>query len=189
MALVRENLVLLRKEGAARIDEVQAGQAIVPRDVLGAQVLFHGEGVIGAAFDRGVVGDDHAFPPRDAPDPGHDPGRVRIAAIEPVRGQRAYFEEGRARIEQQVYPVAHKQLGARLVALPGHGAAALCRRFAFRGQYGKLRPHRARIGLEFGGAAADRALKMSHLLRFIPWLMVMSERTLEPAFDGIKSGL
>ena len=40
MALVRENLVLLRKESAARVHKVKARQAVIPGDVLGARDVF-----------------------------------------------------------------------------------------------------------------------------------------------------
>ena len=64
MPLVRKDLVLLRQEGAAGIHHVDAGQIVLPGDVLGAQMLLHRHRVIGAALDGGVVGDDDAFAPR-----------------------------------------------------------------------------------------------------------------------------
>ena len=39
--------------------EVDARQAVFTRDLLGPQVLLDGNGVVRAALDRGVVGDDH----------------------------------------------------------------------------------------------------------------------------------
>ena len=55
---VGEDLVLQRQEGAAGIDQVDAGQPVLQGDLLGAQVLLHRHRVVGAAFDGGVVGDD-----------------------------------------------------------------------------------------------------------------------------------
>ena len=97
MPLVGKDLVLQRQEGAAGIDHVDAGQIVLPRDVLRAQMLLHGHRIIGAALDGGVVGDDHAFAARDAPDAGDDAGGMHVAAIEAVGRQRRQLEERRCR--------------------------------------------------------------------------------------------
>ena len=70
MLAVGKDLVLVRQVGAAGIDEVDAGQMVLPRDLLGAQMLLHRDRIIGPALDRGVVGDDDAFA-------AHRPGRCR----------------------------------------------------------------------------------------------------------------
>ena len=69
---VGEDLGLQRQERAARVDEVDAGQAVLQRDLLRAQVLLHRHREVGAALHRGVVGDDHHFASRHAADAGHD---------------------------------------------------------------------------------------------------------------------
>ena len=131
MALVGENLVLLGQERAAGIDEIEARQAIVPRDVLGAKMLFHRHRIIGAALDGRIVGNDHAFAARHAPDPCDKARRMGIAAIESVRGKRADFQERRAGIEQQIDAVPRQKLAARYRgaawprALPPWQAAAI----------------------------------------------------------------
>ena len=58
---VGEDLVLHRQERAAGVDQVDARQPVLQRDLLRAQVLLHRHRVVGAALDRGVVGDDHAL--------------------------------------------------------------------------------------------------------------------------------
>ncbi len=58
---VGEDLVLHRQERAARIHQVDAGQAVLQRHLLGAQVLLDRHRIVGAAFDGGVVGDDQTF--------------------------------------------------------------------------------------------------------------------------------
>ena len=63
---VGEDLVLQRQEGAARVDEVDARQAVLEGDLLGAQVLLHRDRKVGAALHRGVVGDDHRLAAVDA---------------------------------------------------------------------------------------------------------------------------
>jgi hypothetical protein len=55
-----KTVVLHRQERAARVDEVDARQPVVQRDLLRAQVLLDRHGVVRAALDRRVVGDDDA---------------------------------------------------------------------------------------------------------------------------------
>ena len=61
---VGEHLVLGGQEGAAGVDEVDARQPVLQRDLLGAQVLLDRHRVVRAALDGGVVGDDHALAAR-----------------------------------------------------------------------------------------------------------------------------
>ena len=68
----------LGQERAAGVDQIDAWQPVLPGDLLGAQVLFHGDRVVGAALDRRVVGDDHAFAARHPADAGDD---ARTAGI------------------------------------------------------------------------------------------------------------
>jgi hypothetical protein len=55
---VRKDLVLLGEEGSAGIHEVDARQPVLERDLLGPEVLLHRHGIVGAALDGGVVGND-----------------------------------------------------------------------------------------------------------------------------------
>jgi hypothetical protein len=64
---VGEHLVLVRQVGAATVDEVDAGQAVLLRDLLRAQVLLHRQRVVGAALHGGVVSDHHALDTRHPP--------------------------------------------------------------------------------------------------------------------------
>ena len=57
---IREDVGLQRQERAAAVDEVDARQPVLERDLLRAQVLLDGHRVVGAALDRRVVGDDDA---------------------------------------------------------------------------------------------------------------------------------
>ena len=68
MLLVGKHLRLERQERAARVDEVDAGQPVLERDLLRAQVLLDRDRVVGAALDGGVVGDDQDFAAGDASD-------------------------------------------------------------------------------------------------------------------------
>ena len=150
MPLVRENLVLHRQEGAAGIDHVDAGQIVLPRDVLGAQMLLHRHRIIGAALDGGVVGDHDAFAARYPPDPGDDAGRMHVAAIEAVGRQRRQFEKRRAGIDQQIDALARQHFSARSVPRPRCLAAAAGDLIELFAEFGDQRPHRLGVAGKIG---------------------------------------
>ena len=114
---VGEDLVLHRQEGAAGVDQVDAGQLVVKRDLLGPQVLLDAERVVGAALDRRVVGDDHAAPALDHADSADHAGAGRVAVVELLGGERRELEERGAGIAEQLDPLARGQLAARAMAL------------------------------------------------------------------------
>ena len=112
---VGEDVVLHRQERAPGVDEVDAGQVIVARDRLCAQVLLDGHRVVGAALDGGVVGDDHHLAALDTADAGDDAGgghRVVLtrSAVHAIGSERAQLEERAARVEQAVDPIPHQEL-------------------------------------------------------------------------------
>ncbi len=117
MLAVGEDLGLVRKIGAAGIDEVDAGQPVLARDLLGAQMLLHRHRVIGAALDGGIVRHDHAFAALDARDASDQAGAVDIVVVHPVGGERGELEKRRARIDQRHHAVAGQQLAALQVTL------------------------------------------------------------------------
>ena len=121
---VGEDLVLHRQEGAAGVDQVEAGEPVLQRHLLGPQVLLDRHRVVRAALDRGVVGHDHAEPARDPPDAGDPPGGRGASAVHPVGRQRGQLQEGRAGVEQGVDPVAGEELAAGHVPGPGPLTAA-----------------------------------------------------------------
>ena len=122
---IGEDLVLQRQERAAGIDQIDARQMVVARDLLRPQMLLHGDGIIGAALDGGVVGDDHAVAPAHLADAGDDAGRRDVAVIHAVRRERRELQEWTAGIEQRGDAVAHQELAALGVARPRFvGAAA-----------------------------------------------------------------
>src|SRR4030095_8353558 len=95
-----KDLRLQREKGAARVDQVHAGQVVFERDFLGAQVLLHREWKVCPAFDRGIVGDDHRLTSVNGSDAGDDASGRGLAVIEAVGGERGELEERGARIEQ-----------------------------------------------------------------------------------------
>ena len=93
------------------------------RHLLRAQVLLDRQRVVRAALHRRVVGDDDDLAAGDTPDPGDQARAGGIAVVDPMRGQRREFQEGRAGIEQSVDAIAHEQLALGLMTFEGFGAA------------------------------------------------------------------
>ena len=81
MVAIRENLGLMRQVRPAGIDQVDAGQPILQGDLLGPQMLLHGQREVGAALHRGVIGQDETLAPRDPTDPGDQARSRRLAVI------------------------------------------------------------------------------------------------------------
>ena len=115
---VGKHLRLQRQKRAARIDQVNARQPILDRDLLRAQMLLHRHRIVGAAFDRRVVRDhDHRLAPVHPADASDDARAGRLAAVHPVRRERREFEERAAGRRAASYPVAREQLAALDVPL------------------------------------------------------------------------
>ncbi len=154
---------LVRQVGAARIDQIDAGQPVLACDLLRAQMLLHGHRQIGAAFDGGVVAYHHAFAALDAADAGDDAGGVDIAVIEAVGGKRRQLQERRARIDQVHHSFSWKKLSARHMPFARPFRAAQRGFGAARLQFGGKRAHRLGIGAELGGIAVDLTADLRHL--------------------------
>ena len=154
MLAVGEHLGLMRQVGAAAIDQVDAGQPVLARDLLRAQVLLHRHRVIGAALDGAVVAHDHAFAALDAADAGDQSGAVDRVVVHAVGGERRQFEERRAGIEQLHDALARQQLAARTRDARGRAAgppsAASARRFASSSDSARIRAALARNSSEPG---------------------------------------
>ena len=160
---VGEHVVLVRQVGAARVDQVDAGQVVLLGDLLRAQVFFHRHRVIGAALDGGIVTDDHALLARYAADAGDDAGAGGGAVIHLIGGQLREFEEGRARIEQVFDALARQQLAPRKVLGASSVATALGQLRNARTQVVHHRLHRCGIGLEVLAARVQFALDLGHV--------------------------
>ena len=124
MVAVGKDVRLQRQERAARVHQVDARQPVLERDLLGPQVLLDGDGVVGAALDRGVVRHDDAGRALDPADAGDHPGSRRVVVVQAVRGERAQLEERRPGIEEAIDAVADRQLAAFPVAGDGPLVAA-----------------------------------------------------------------
>ena len=119
MLAVGKHLGLMRQVGAAGIDQIDAGQPVLARDLLRAQMLLHRHRVVGAALDGGVVADDHAFAAGHAADAGDDAGAMDGIVVHAVGGERRQFEKRRAGIDQRHHALARQQLAAREMTLAG----------------------------------------------------------------------
>lgn len=148
MVAVREDLVLHRQERAAGVHQVDAGQVVLQRDFLGAQVLLDRHWEVGAALDGGVIGDDQHVPPVHQTDAGNHPGAGAGAVVHVLGGQRGDLQERRALIEQLVHAFAGQQLSAFHVACAGFLGAAECGPFQAFMQFGHQRCLGCGIALE-----------------------------------------
>ena len=159
---VREDLVLQRQEGAAGVDQIDAWQMVLQRDLLGAQVLLDRHGIVGAALHGGVVGDDQALHALDPADASDHAGRGRLVAVHPEGGHLADLQEGRARVEQVVDALARQQLAAGNMLGPCGLAAAQRHLRRLRAQVLDQRAHLRGIGPEVLRARIDLALQHLH---------------------------
>src|SRR3546814_5475122 len=110
MLAVRKNLCLIRQVRPTRINQINAWQPIFRRDFLRAQVLFYRQRIIGAAFHRRIVADDHDLSPRYAANARNDSRAGHFAVVPVAGGKLAAFQEGRTRVEQARPALAGPQL-------------------------------------------------------------------------------
>ena len=155
MLAVGKHFGLVRQVGAAAIDQVNAGQPVLARDFLGAQMFFHRHRKISAALDGRVVAHHHAFAALDAADAGDQAGAVDGVVIHAVGGERRQFQKRRAGIDQVHHAFARKKFPARHVAFARFFRAALGCLGAARLQFGGQRAHALGIGAEFSRILVD----------------------------------
>ena len=145
MIAVGKDLVLPRQECSTGIHQVNTGQPILRRNLLGPEVFFDRDRVVGAAFDRGVVGHDHAFPSGNPTDSGNDPRRRAFVVVHTVGGQRSDLQQWAARVEQPVDPFTRKQLASFDVTLSGALRAPESRDGQLAAQFGDQRHMRLAV--------------------------------------------
>ena len=162
MIAVGKHLGLVRQVGASRVDEVDAGEPVFTRDLLRAHVLLHGQRIVGAAFDGGVVADDHAFAAFDPADAGDDAGGMDLVLIHAVGGERREFEERRARIDQRHHPLARQQFPARCVAFARARRSARRRFRPTMAEFLDQRSHARGIGAELVRVLVDGGEDLRH---------------------------
>ena len=162
---VREHVGLEGEEGAAAVDEIDARQLVLERDLLRAQVLLDGHRVVRAALDGRVVRDDDAGRALHAADARDDPGARGVVVVEAGGGQRAQFQERAARVQESVDPLADRELAAFAVALDGAvvapGSAARDRLLALP-QVVDEGGHRVVVRARLGGGGVEPAAQDGH---------------------------
>ena len=167
---VGKDVGLHRQEGATRVDQVYARQAVLERDLLRSQMLLDRQRVVRAALDRRVVRDDHTGAPLNDTDPGDDAGRRHDAVVLVPGGERAEFEEGAIGVDKAVDAFACQQLAAGCMlrtssfgATGDNGRAALRQE---RNQLGHLgRPSTKLIAVAIDVSRKDRHRRFSGSLR------------------------
>jgi len=117
----------MRQVGAATIDQIDTRQAILQRDFLGPQMLLHGHRIIGAALNRRVIADNHAFAAFDAANSRNHACARGLIVVHVMRRQSANFEEWCGWIEQFFDPLAWQQLAAGDMTFAGAFRAAFRR--------------------------------------------------------------
>ena len=162
MLAVGEDVGLVRQIAAARVHQIDAGQPVLARDLLGAQMLLHRHRIIGAALDRRVVADDDAFAAFDAPDARDHPRAVDVAVVHAVGGKRRQLQERRAGIEQAFHPITRQQLAAFGVALPASLITTQRSGRHARFQFLHQRAHRCGVGFEGSGTWRDGGFESRH---------------------------
>ena len=148
MLAVGKHFGLVRQVGAAGIDQIDAGQPVLARDLLRAQMLLHRHRIIGAALDGGIVADDDAFAARDAADAGDDAGAVDGVVVHAVGGERRQFEERRAGIDQRHHPLARQKLAARHMTFARRGGPPSAASARLRLKLRDQRAHGGLVGAE-----------------------------------------
>ena len=162
VVLVGKHLGPLRQVGAARIDQIDARQAVLDRDLLRPEMLLHRHRIVGAALDRGVVADDHAFDAADPADAGDDGGAGRLVVVHVHRRQWRQFQERRTRIEQRADALLRQQFAAPDVALARFLATPQPDFVDPAAQVVDQRAHGVGVLLEGVGAGVDLGGKYSH---------------------------
>ena len=162
MVAVREHLILQRQERAAGVDEVQARQPVLRGDLLGPQVLLHGQREVRPALHGRIVRDDHALRALDHADARDDSRARRIAVVEIPGGERVQLEERRVGVDQPVDALPRGELAARAVAFDGLLAAAARDLLRALVQLRDERGHSLVAARELVGAALDLRLEDGH---------------------------
>src|SRR5437588_5036226 len=167
MIAARKHFVLQRQKGAAGIDKIDAGQVVFRGNLLRPQMLLHGDGVVGAAFHRRIIRNNHAVAAADAANSGNDARRRQRIGIHLVRRERRELEKIRAAIEQCLNACARQHLAAAGVPLPCGFAAT---QPDFRQPLAHITRecfHRRRIGDEFLRTGIDMAGEDRHQISSI----------------------
>ena len=121
---------------------------IFPGDSLGAPLLLDSQRIVGAALDRGVVDENHAFLAGNTADAGDNTGAGHRVVVDIVRGQLGQLQEGRTRVQHRVQPLPRQQFAAGCVAFLGLGTPPLADLVDQQAQVIDLGLHGLAVGAE-----------------------------------------
>ena len=117
--LVWEDVGLEGKEGASGVDQIDTGEPVLLGDLLGSEVLFDCEGIVGAGLNGGVVGHDHALASTDHADARDNTRGVGNAVVHLPGGKGTELEEGTVVIDKLFDALAGGHLASALMAGDG----------------------------------------------------------------------
>ena len=112
MFFVGKNLVLQGQKSPAGFNQIQAGQAVFQSNFLPAQMLLNRHRMISAAFNRGVIGNNHAGDALNLANAGNDASTIDITGIHIPCSKLANFQKCRTRINEPIDACARQQLAA-----------------------------------------------------------------------------
>ena len=120
-----KNVGLEGKKCACGIDQIDTGEPVLLGDLLGPEVLFDGEGIVGAGLNGGVVGHDHALAATDHADARDYARGMGLSVVHLPGGQGAELEEGTVVIDKFFDALAGGHLASGPMAGDGGRGTAL----------------------------------------------------------------
>jgi hypothetical protein len=94
MIPVRKYVLLVREVRPARVNEVYAWQPVLLGNLLRPQMFLDGDGIVGAAFDSGIVGHNDTGHTVHGPDASEDAtGRKGLVGIYILAGEGREVQE------------------------------------------------------------------------------------------------
>ena len=110
LPFIGKNILLIRQERAAAIDQRDDGQAVVPGNALCPHMFLCRHAEIGPALDRRVIGDDHAVTAGNHADPRDNARTRRHVVILAKPGQLPQLKKRNAGVDQPLDPFARQHL-------------------------------------------------------------------------------
>ena len=115
-----------------------------------------------AALDRAVAGEHHHLASADHADADDQRGLRHLAVVLAAGGERGQLEERRARVEQELEPLAHEQLLVRAQPVDVALRADVARRVLALAQFGRELEVVRAVRLVRRGAGVDVRLDAAH---------------------------
>ena len=162
MIAIGEHLGLERKKRSTRVDQIDARQAILERDLLRPEMLLDRDREVSPAFDRRIVGDDHHLSPGDAAQARHQTGGRGVAVVHVPSGQGRELEKRRPGVDEAVDPLSDRQLALLPVARLRLCTPALASQRQVVVQLGDQTLHRLAVGAELRIVCSDLRLDDVH---------------------------